>query len=426
MKVVFNIAFTPSKPRRGASEIENARWNNERKFYNLTAKYNYVSYSLNGVKTAKNKSILDYMQKDTGAFNLDGPLSQEQLDSIKERLATTQSNIWHGWISFDEMTSQGFKTPEQAQLFLKRTFAALFEKSHLNQKNIELMASLHIDTAHHHHIHFSFWEKEATRLKEGERVFSTKGCFSQKCIDNYIIAAGLQLDEHQEDYHIARDSAIARIHELMPAAHQPRRRKEIGTKLAELAKKLPDSGRLGYNSKNMKALRKDINATVEYIAARDEKLKELMLNAYSEIAKREKLALQLAKEGGIVWTQNAWLGPKQVKGDSAEAKYKKHEVKGDMFACVEKLKTDLQARLGQVVIGAAKSIKNGFEKNAVFCKNAARIAARRDRALIKREVGKFLYYTESMVASVQTDFHEKLAEAEYEIAYDRQYGSKGV
>lgn len=67
MKVVFNIAFTPSKPRRGASEIENARWNNERKFYNLTAKYNYVSYSLNGVKTAKNKSILNIVISGDGA-----------------------------------------------------------------------------------------------------------------------------------------------------------------------------------------------------------------------------------------------------------------------------------------------------------------------------------------------------------------------
>ena len=196
MSVVFNISYTSAQPKKNATEFQTTEWKNERAFYDLTADYNYVTYSLNGTKTAKHKDILDYMQKDTGAFNLERPLTEEDVKDIKKRLAKSKSIIWHGFISFDKETSAAFTTPEQARKYLKQTMGALFENSHIDKDNVEIMASLHVDRAHHHHIHFSFWEMEPKRLdKNGEISFTQKGCFNQKCIDNYLIASSLALED---------------------------------------------------------------------------------------------------------------------------------------------------------------------------------------------------------------------------------------
>lgn len=131
MSVVFNIAYTSAQPKKNATEFQTVEWKNERAFYDLTAGYNYVTYSLNGAKTAKHKDILDYMQKDTGAFNLERPLTAQDVKDIKERLAKSKSIIWHGFISFDKETSTAFTTPEQARKYLKQTMGALFERQFL-------------------------------------------------------------------------------------------------------------------------------------------------------------------------------------------------------------------------------------------------------------------------------------------------------
>ncbi len=420
-KVVFNINFTAAKPKRNANIVEEASWRRERAFYNLTAKYNYLSYSLNGKKTAKNKDILNYMQKDTGAFNLDGALSDEDLKKIRNNLAVTKSNIWHGWISFDEEVSKGIKTPEQAIKFLRHNFYGnLIEKSHLNPRNIELMASLHVDTKNHHHIHFSFWEREPMYLKaNGEKEYTSKGTFKQDCIDNYLISTNLYLDEYQDDYHIARDRALARLKELMPTrTNKGQCKEDIGYKLAELAKKLPESGRLGYNSKNMDNVRNVVDKTVDYIVNRDAKLYNYVLGAYNEIDKRKERAMELANENQMFWMNGRRIKPERVQNiDGIQSN--RYGVQS--FDCVDKLKDSLREKLGNQIIKGAICMKNSFnanlQKNAKAGKNAARRTARMNRVSIEKNVRIFLSEIESLTQ--HNDFSYKLHIAEREIENNR-------
>ncbi|MDE6884709.1 MAG: hypothetical protein K2P32_02935 [Clostridia bacterium] len=174
MSVVFNIVYTPAQARKNASEFQKAEWKNERAFYDLTATYNYETYSLNGKKTAKHKDILDYMQKDTGAFNLERPLTAQDVKDIKERLAKSKSIIWHGFISFDKETSAAFTTPEQARKYLKQTMGALFENSHIDKNNVEIMASLHIDRAHPIIFTFLFGKRSRNALTRTAKESSLK------------------------------------------------------------------------------------------------------------------------------------------------------------------------------------------------------------------------------------------------------------
>lgn len=418
MSVVFNIAYTPAQARKNASEFQKAEWKNERAFYDLTATYNYETYSLNGKKTAKHKDILDYMQKDTGAFNLERPLTAQDVKDIKERLAKSKSIIWHGFISFDKETSAAFTTPEQARKYLKQTMGALFENSHIDKNNVEIMASLHIDRAHHHHIHFSFWEKEPKRFdKNGERKFTQKGCFSQKCIDNYLISASLALEDNKNDFHIARDKALARLKELMP--QHKNTQSEIGTKLADVASILPASGRLGYMSDNMAIVREKIDRAVDFIVARDDKLRAYVRETFSEIIKRESKVKEIAKANKILWTQGGRLKPEEIEGKLTPEQVSKLGIQGNKFACIEKLRPEFRARLGQIVINAAKGIKDRKMTNAKSSqkagKNAMRIAARRDAAMLRRNVEKFLYNIEASMLRIRTDFRPLLHQAEFEI-----------
>lgn len=423
MSVVFNISYTPAQPKKNATEFQAVEWKNERAFYDLSADYNYVTYSLNGQKTAKHKDYLDYMEKDTGAFNLDRPLTPENVKDIKERLKKSKSIIWHGFISFDKETSAAFTTPEQARKFLKQTMGALFENSHLDKDNIEIMASLHVDRSHHHHIHFEFWEKDPKRLdkKNGEKKFTQKGCFNQRCIDNYLIASSLELEDNKNDFHIARDNALARLKELMP--QHKNKQSEIGAKLAEVASILPRSGRLGYNSDNMSALREQVDKAVDYIVARDDKLKQFVRETYGEIIKRENRAQELAKANKILWTQGGRFKPEEIEGKLTEEQMKKFAL-SNKFACVDKLRPEFRARLGQIVINAAKWIKEKKVANAKNCrnagKNAMRIAARRDAMMIKRDVKKFIYGLEQTLCNIRTDFTPLLHQAEFEIAQSQR------
>lgn len=417
MSVVFNIAYTSAQPKKNATEFQTVEWKNERAFYDLTAGYNYVTYSLNGAKTAKHKDILDYMQKDTGAFNLERPLTAQDVKDIKERLAKSKSIIWHGFISFDKETSTAFTTPEQARKYLKQTMGALFENSHIDKNNIEIMASLHVDRAHHHHIHFSFWEEEPKRFdKNGERKYTQKGCFSHKCIDNYLISASLALEDNKNDLHIARDKALARLKELMPQHRNTQ--SEIGAKLAEVATALPHSGRLGYNSNNMMTLREQVDKAVDFIIARDIKLRQFVRETYSEIIKRENRVQELAKVNKILWTQGGRFKPEEIESKLSEEQ-KKQFALSNKFACVEKLRPDFRARLGQIVINAAKGIKEKKIAIVKSCrdagKNAMRIAARRNAMMIKRDVKKFLYGLEQTMCNIRTDFAPLLHQAEFEI-----------
>ena len=425
MSVIFNITYTSAQPKKNATELEMVEWKNERAFYDLTADYNYVTYSLNGTKTAKHKDILDYMEKDTGAFNLERPLTEQDVNDIKERLAKSKSIIWHGFISFDKGTSAAFTTPEQARKFLKQTMGALFENSHIDKDNIEIMASLHTDRAHHHHIHFSFWEIEPKRLnKNGEIKFTQKGTFNHKCIDNFLIASSLALEDNKNDLHIARDKALARLKELMP--QHKNTQSEIGAKLAEVASILPKSGRLGYSSDNMSVLREKIDRAVDFIVARDVKLRQFVFETYGEIVKRENRAQELAKANKIIWTQGGRFKPEEIEGKLSEEQ-KKQFALINKFACVEKLRPDFRARLGQVVINAAKGIKEKKIANMRSCrnagKNAMKIAARRDAMMIRRDVEKFLFNLEQTTLKIRTDFTPLLHQAEFEIAQaqERKY-----
>ena len=125
LKAFFNIGFTLPQPPSNLRGQSRADYIARRKFYDMTAEYNYFSYTLNGKKVVKNKDAEQYYTRggtNGGLFDMRGTLSEEQVQEMKAQLKTTRSIIWHGVISFDDDTSKGFETQESAIKFLNQTF----------------------------------------------------------------------------------------------------------------------------------------------------------------------------------------------------------------------------------------------------------------------------------------------------------------
>lgn len=123
-KAIFNIGYTLPTPPANLKGNARAEYQARRNFYNLTADYNYFSYALNGEKVVKNANAEHYFTREntnSGLFDFEGAMTDEQKVDLKEMLKDTKSIIWHGFISFDEETSRGFNTQENACKFMRQT-----------------------------------------------------------------------------------------------------------------------------------------------------------------------------------------------------------------------------------------------------------------------------------------------------------------
>lgn len=108
----------------------------------------------------------------SGAFNLDGDITTNQLSKIKKDLSTTKSIIWDGVISFSEdYGKNNCPTKVEAYEMLKKVMPQFFKDAGMDPKNMNTMFAMHHNTDNLH-IHFLFWEKEPQLINaKGKLVF---------------------------------------------------------------------------------------------------------------------------------------------------------------------------------------------------------------------------------------------------------------
>ena len=108
--VIFDIAYTPYKLKKGSSEKDIEKHAKERAFFDMSGAENIYNYMTREGKIygeeSKRLTILEYLQKSTGVFNQNGMLSKDEVADMKFRVKNGEKNIWHGFISFDEQNSE--------------------------------------------------------------------------------------------------------------------------------------------------------------------------------------------------------------------------------------------------------------------------------------------------------------------------------
>lgn len=430
-KALFNIAFTLPSPPSNLRGNARADYQARRNFYNLTADYNYFSYSLDGKKVVKNANAEHYFTREgtnTGLFNMHGAMDREQINGLKAQLKKTKSIIWHGFISFDEETSRSFNTQENAVKFMKQTFGGFLSRAGFKKDNIELYASLHNDTDHRH-IHFAFFEKEPKRRdKNGVLGYRRLGKIEPKAIDNYLVSANMHLSEHKDEYYTARDEAMSRLNEIR------KQRKELTSiknqnlyfALNNLLSKLPKKGRLGYFSENMRHLRAEIDSVTDLLIATNSEAISAHLNALKQLARVKAETTQLIRDNRLIYVDDRRMNKEQIdavmNGDKTDTK-SVDEKNIDYF---ERLETDYKGRLGNITIGICLDLrKSGFDErrrawvNSKMLKIKAKNRRKRREKILSGAIGNIRSTSDIYI---RTNFLKTLQQNEYDIEQQRKYG----
>ena len=413
--IICNMTFTPLNPAKNAGAEKAVKHAQERAYYNWSAPFNYRAYMEDKKKTQVHKNYADYMSNGDVLFNQYGELGKEKLDKIAENLSKTKSIIWHGYISFDEQNSKNFTTKKQCIDYLHDTFNVLLGYSHLRKSNVELIASLHKDTVNKH-IHFTFFEKQPLYRKDGKKVYSSKGKFNSFALDNFIVASNLYLDERRHELHVFRDRLIDKIRATYPVKGKVSD-KALSNQIKELAKILPENGRLGYDSENMKDIQNKVDSVANQVIAGDKGILEAYRQWQAALNRREELAKKAMSESKFAYVDNKRINLKKADVSNVSD--------WDNVAVIEKIKRDMQSRIGNHVIKMAKMVKNLQKPSAVASKNKAgksnkqaKIKARRNREILKG-IPQMLRNIFADTYGVKTNFIYDSHKAEYEIQEER-------
>lgn len=437
-KAVFNIAYTSARPPANLRGEDRAEYIARRQFYALTADYNFFSYALKGNKVVKNSTAEDYFTRsntNSGLFNLNGVMTNEQKEELRTQLRETESVIWHGVISFEEELTEWFNNQENAIKFLRQTFPSFLERTHLDPKNIVLYAALHDDTDNRH-IHFSFFEKEPKRWnKNGVLSYTWRGNIDSRAIDNYLVSANMHLDEHAEEYYSARDRALARLKEIRGEIKEKGAKRTPPTvvrALRELAENLPKEGRLQYNSDNMKELRPMIDRVGALLIAFDPESDKAYKAMMQQFARIEGEVKKLALENKLGYVNGRRLTADEMEqimqGDTKNKKMPISYLDMSKVDYLDRLKDDYRARVGNAVIAICRQIekddkwvlrrkfRNEDRKRKIHAKNK-----RRRRESILQSAAKIFA---SMSRYNQDNFLKSVQEIEREQEIERLYGDR--
>lgn len=415
--VVFNIEFTPSKPKESWSAKQKATWASNRKFYSCNTKPgepDAAHYNADGEKVdrpddellrehaarrldidlsdrlpdkSEARSIDEYITRfnTLGAFNLDGAMTKREFEEWINGARKAPGNIWHGVLSLPMWQSKlvGYEDMER---LVRQTFGVFLKNAGFDPNNIALLAAMHENTENKH-VHFTFYEKAPKyRDKYGELRYHEKGKINKQAITEYRMSATAYLDEHKQDLSKYRDEVVRALRGVPTD-------KDIYIALCELADKLPKRGRLQYNSDNIAPYRKEIDAVAQMLLRHNPEAMAANNKALSEIARRGKA---LAETG----TDNSYT---------------------------KRLTDEYVSRLGNVVLGMVKQYRND-PKSAVRGKPKTskqhKAAARRRRAHVARVIQTALRMVNGGDKSLQADFTRELHRAEREIEQDLKKAQK--
>ncbi len=280
-------------------------------------------------------------EQETFLWTSDGDiLKKDIIDGLDDN---NKGFFWRGFVSFppEFAITHGLITKSDYYSLSNNFISSLIIDMGLDIKNTSWYCALHRNTKNPH-IHFCIFEKLPTKTSP---IYS-KSCIS-KCKSNI---ANYLLD--YEKFYKLRDKTFSSItgeinlNELTKIKNQrlfsDKYRKELNNLLLGLYDKLPTTGRLQYNSKNMLPYKDDLDSIIEYILMHD--------SIKYEYAKYLKLLNQHQKE-----LQNLY-------GNSMDNKNKKY-----YYNQLNKL----YSKIGNEILDNYKkySIMEKMEKEKMFLKH---------------------------------------------------------
>ncbi len=419
--VIFDIAYTPFKLKKGSSEKDIAKHAKERAFFDMSGAENIYNYMTREGKIygeeSKRLTILEYLQKSTGVFNQEGMLSKDEVADMKFRVKNGEKNIWHGFISFDEQNSEKIDSPDRCISLIRKTFRPFFKDAGFDHDNMDLMCSLHLDRPTHLHIHYVFWEKEPKvknkraagyiYRKKGKINFDAIADMTERlnafAIDDELIKKRNEVEKaiwHRKDFSKAHRTDIAM------------------REMRKLADALPDNLSWNYGSKDMLPYRSQIDDVVEAVLFSDDKLYGLDYKFKQELARTETTLKDVMSKfykdklnRDMIFTEHMT--------DAADVAGMKD------IKTIERLKWDYKRRLGNIVLRKVKYIKENvyrYDKKKKHRTNDKHL--KRKITIAERKIkGNLTGFLSSLLELFQPEinaYSNRLREIEKEIQADNE------
>lgn len=414
--VIFDIAYTPFRLKRGSPEKDIAKHTKERAFYTMTGDGdNIYRYMTREGKICgeefRRLTILEYLQKSTGVFNGDGMISKNELADMKFRAQSGEKVIWHGFISFDEEHSEKIDAPEKCIELVRRTFRPFFKEAGFAPDNMDLMCALHLDRPTHLHLHFCFWEKEP-KIKN-QRAAGYKYRAKGKIQFGAIAAmterlTALAISDELFSVHDYTIKQFARTTRGLTACRHDRAARE----LRKLAKELPKDCSWRYGHDDMKPYRERIDEVVMKVLASD-------INVYDKYCDFGDLLDKKKKELSCI--MGKYYNEKlRTDNNNMSNSFDLKEI-----TAIEQLKWDYNRRLGDIILRQAHYIRtHTYTYSKRFRHKANDRRLRRNILFAERKIGKgiegFLSSLASVFAEETCGYPSRLREIEEEMKAERE------
>lgn len=319
----------------------------ERQFYSCqNSGYNIIGYVEHG--SEQKIDFVEYSgnnEKSKGVFDINGLCSKQRLAELKNGFKNAKGHIWHGLITFEELFGKTYCNDyESAYELVKRQLPRFLKGVGFAKDNVEWFAGFHENT-NNRHIHFAFYEKVPQR-NIGTNSIHAQGMIGMIHINDMKLQCEqfLTTDPSQK---LKRDEMVDTLKKSLP---KQLIKGEYGKKMKELILLIPTTGRVSYDSDNMLFMKNKINYLVDLIIKQDKKV-----NA----------------------TYETFMTFLLDKDSSIRRMCKSYKINPEKVVFMEKYKTDMYRRLGNIVIKNAINIRTQLRRLDFQTKN--RLAQKRIR-----------------------------------------------
>ena len=313
-------------------------------------------------------------------------------------------------ISFDEDNSYKIDHPDKCIALIKKTFGQFFKDAKMDEENIDLMCSLHLDRESHLHIHFCFWEKEP-KIKNQRAAgykYRAKGKIPMSVIEKMVERLTFYTIEDESLRHAMHDT-ISKLKDketYRRLLHEDLFKNEI----VRLANDIPDDKYYGH--KEMAPYRERIDNIVRKLIQKDPEMRQYDENFRKSLAEHEQ---KMEKYMGTYY---------KMQRKKEECEKDKENVEVENIHCIETLEWDYKRRLGNVLINQLRAIKKAdfkMEKGKNYFLNDKRLKAKMDisRRKVKGLLGGLISSFAKIVELEVPIYRNRLQEIEEEMKREK-------
>ena len=203
-------------------------------------------------------------------------------------------------LSLDKFSEDGYDLPadspnplerliqkeEHREYYRKREMPRFLKDAGFKPDNITWFAALHTNKKHRH-IHISFFENAPTRIRQRSKELQfSHGKINQECIRRFKVHVEQNLTDISAELRIARKEATNLSKEVLFSKDSLiRYNNAFQEQILDLVDKLPPSGRISYDSENMRPLKPLIDKIVDTAIKSNRKWYKAFVNFCAE-AKR--------------------------------------------------------------------------------------------------------------------------------------------